>query len=111
MQVRKQQLELYMENDWFKTAEGVQQGCTLPPCLFNAYAEFIVKTPELQAGSDTARRNTNNLRYAGDNTDGRKREELKSLLRVKRRMKSQASNSISKKKLRSRHPAPTLHGK
>ena len=52
---------------------------------------------EFQAGSDTARRNTNNLRYAGGNTDGRKREELKSLLRVKRRMKSQASNSISKK--------------
>ena len=56
----------------------------LSPCLFNFYAELIMKTYELQAGIDTARRNTNNLRYADHNTLMAESEaELKSLLRVK----------------------------
>ena len=75
---------LYGKTDLFETEEGVRQGCMLSPCLFNFYAELIMKTYELQAGIDTARRNTNNLRYADDNIlMAESKEELKSLLRVK----------------------------
>ena len=51
--------------------EGVSQGCTLPPCLFNLYAEYIMRNAgleETQTGIKTAGRNTNNLRYADDTT-------------------------------------------
>ena len=56
--------------DWFKTGEGVYQGCILSPYLFNLYAEYIMKNAPLddaQAEIKIARRNFNNLRYA-DNT-------------------------------------------
>ena len=56
--------------DWFQIGKGVHQGCILSPCLFNLYAEYIMKNPgldEAQAGIKIARRNINNLRYA-DNT-------------------------------------------
>ena len=66
MQVKKQQLELDMEQqDRFQTGKGVQQGCILSPCLFNLYAEYIMKITgldEAQAGSKIAGRNINNLR-------------------------------------------------
>ena len=68
MQVRKQQLELDMEQ---QTGKGVHQGCILSPCLFNLYAENIMRNAgleEAQAGIKTARRNINNLRYADDTT-------------------------------------------
>ena len=55
--------------DWFHTGKGVRQGCILSPCLFNLYAEYIMRNPgleETQAGIKIARRNINNLRYAGD---------------------------------------------
>ena len=67
MQVRKQQLELDMEQDWFQIGKGVCQGCILSPCLFNLYAEYIMRNvalDEAQAGIKIARRNINNLRYA-----------------------------------------------
>ena len=68
MQVKKQQLELDMEQtDWFQTGKGVRQGCILAPCLFNLYAEYIMRNAgleEAQAGIKTAGRNINNLRYA-----------------------------------------------
>ena len=70
MQVRKQQLELDMEQDWFQTGEGVRQGCILSPCLFNLYAEYIMRNAgleEAQTGIKSAGRN-NNLRYADDTT-------------------------------------------
>ena len=57
--------------DWFQIAKGVCQGCVLSPCLFNLYAEYIMRNTgleEAQAGIKTARRNINNLRYAGDTT-------------------------------------------
>ena len=55
--------------DWFQIEEGVCQGCLLPPCLFNLFAESIMRNAgldEAQAGIKTAGRNINNLRYADD---------------------------------------------
>ena len=57
--------------DWFQIGKGVHQGCILPPCLFNIYAEYIMRNAgliEAQAGIKIARRNINNLRYADDTT-------------------------------------------
>ena len=57
--------------DWFKVGKGVHQGCILSPCLFNLYAEYILKNAELeksQARIKIARRNINNLRYVDDTT-------------------------------------------
>ena len=57
--------------DWFQIGKGVLQGCTLSPCLFNSYAEYIMwnaRPDEVQAEIKTARRNINNLRYADDTT-------------------------------------------
>ena len=70
--------------DWFHIGKGVRQGCILSPCLFNLYAEYIMRNAELeetQAGITIARRNINNLRYADDTTVvAASEEELKSLL-------------------------------
>ena len=57
--------------DWFQIRKGVRQGCILSPCLFNFYAEYIMRNAgleETQAGIKFARRNINNLRYADDAT-------------------------------------------
>ena len=57
--------------DWFQIGKGIRQGCILSPCLFNLYAEYILRNAELeeaQAGINIARRNINNLRYADDIT-------------------------------------------
>ena len=70
--------------DWFKTGKGVLQGCILSPCLFNLYAEYIMRNAgleETQGGIKTAGRNINNLRYADDTTlMAESEEELKSFL-------------------------------
>ena len=70
--------------DWFQIGKGVCQGCILSPCLFNLYAEYIMRNAgpeETQTGIKTARRNINNLRYADDTTlMAESEEELKSLL-------------------------------
>ena len=80
MQVRKQQLELDVEKtDWFQIGKGVSQSCILSPCLFNLYAEYIMRNAgldETQAGIKTVGRNINNLRYADDNTLMEESEEL-----------------------------------
>ena len=55
--------------DWFQMGKGVHQGCILSPCLFNFYAEYIIRNAgleETQTGIKIARRNLNNLRYADD---------------------------------------------
>ena len=74
--------------DWFQIGKGVRQGCILSPCLFNLYAEYIMRNAgleETQAGIKIARRNINNLRYADDTTlMVESEEELKShLMKVK----------------------------
>ena len=69
--------------DWFQIGKGVHQGCILSPCLFNLYAEYIMRNTgleEAQAGIKIAVRNINNLRYADDTTLRAESEELKSLL-------------------------------
>ena len=70
--------------DWFQIGEEVRQGCILSPCLFNLYAEYIMRNTglgEAQAGIKVARKNVNNLRYADDTTlMAASEEELKSLL-------------------------------
>ena len=70
--------------DWFQIGKGVCQGCILSPCLFNLYAEYIMRNTgleEAQAGIKIAGRNINNLRYADDTTlMAESEEELKSLI-------------------------------
>ena len=70
--------------DWLQIGKGVCQGCILSPCLFNFYAEYIMRNAglkEAQAGIKIARRNISNLRYADDTTlMAESEEELKSLL-------------------------------
>ena len=69
---------------WFQIEKGVRQGCILSPCLFNFYAEYIMRNTgleEAQAGIKIAGRSINNLRYADDTTFmAESEEELKSLL-------------------------------
>ena len=69
--------------DWFQIGKGVRQGCILSPCLFNFYAEYIMRNSgveKAQARIKVARRNINNLRYADDTTLMAESKELKSLL-------------------------------
>ena len=74
----------YGTTDWFQIGKGVRQGCILSPCLFNFYAEYIMRNAgleEAQAGINIARRNINNLEYVDDTTlMAESEEELKSLL-------------------------------
>ena len=80
--------------DWFQIGKEVCQGFILSPCLFNLYAEYIMRNAgleEAQAGIKIARRNINNLRYADDTSLMAESDELKSLLiKVKRRVKKLA---------------------
>ena len=84
MQAKKKQFEPYIERDWFKIRKGVHQGCMLPSCLFNLYAEYIIRNARLdeaQAGIKISGRSINNLRYPEDTTlMAESEEELKSLL-------------------------------
>ena len=70
--------------DWFQIGKGERQGCILSPCLFNLYAEYVMRNARLeeaQAGIKIAGRKINNLRYADDTTlMAESEEELKSLL-------------------------------
>ena len=72
----------YGTTDWLQIGKGVRQGCILSPCLFNFYAEYIMRNAgldEAQAGIKIARRNINNLRYTDDTTLLAESKELKSL--------------------------------
>ena len=87
MQIRKQQLELDIEKHWFQKGKGECQGCILSPCLFNLYAEYIMRNvglDEAKAVIKIAGRNISYLRYADDTTlMAESEEELKSLLKAK----------------------------
>ena len=96
--------------DWFQIGKGVHQGCILSPCLFNLYAEYIMRNAgldEAQAGIKIAGRNIDNLRYADDTTLMADSEELKSLLmKVKEERKSWLKAQHSENKnhgIRSHH--------
>ena len=85
MQVKNQQLEPgHGTMDWSQIGKGVCQGCILSLCLFNLYAEYIIRNAgldEAQPGIKIAGRNINNLRYADDTTVmAKSEEELKRLL-------------------------------
>ena len=83
MKVRKQVRTGHGITDWFQIGKGICQGCILSLCLFNLYAEYIMRNAgleEAQAGIKTAGRTINNLRYADDTTLMAESEELKSLL-------------------------------
>ena len=80
---------LYGTTDWFKIEKEVRQGCLLSPCLFNLFAEYIMRNArldELQVEIKIGERNINNLKYMDDTTQmSERQEELKSLLmRVKK---------------------------
>ena len=86
--------------DWFQIGNGVRQGCIFSPCLFNLYAEYIMRNTgldETQAGIKIARRNINNLRYADETTlMAKSEEELKVLLmRLKEKVKKLAFTPLS----------------
>ena len=101
--------------DWFQTGKGVRQGCILSPCLFNLYAEYIMRNAgleETQAGIKIARRNLNNLRYADDTTlMAESEEELRSLLMKVKEDSEKVGLKPTFRKLRSWHLVPSLHGK
>ena len=101
--------------DLFQIGKGVCQGYILSPCLFNLYAEYIMRNAgleETQAGIKTAGRNISNLRYADDTTlMEESEEELKSLLmKVKEESENDGQSSTFRKR-RSWHLVPSLHGK
>ena len=99
--------------DWFQIGKGVHQGCILSLCLFNLYAEYIMRNTgleEAQAGIKISRRNINNIGYADDTTFmTESEEELKSLM-MKVKEESEKVGSTFRK-LRSWHVVPSLHGK
>ena len=101
--------------DCFQTGKGVCQGCILSPCLFNLYADFIMRNAgldEAQAGIKTAGRNSNNLRYADDTTlMAESKEELKSLLMKVKEESEKVGLTLNIQKTRSWHLVPSVHGK
>ena len=90
MQIKKQVRNGHGTTEWFQMGKGVCQGCMLSPCLFNLYAEYIMRNAgldEAQAGIKVAGKNINNLRYADDTTlMGESEAELKSLKRSVRKL-------------------------
>ena len=110
--------------DWFEIEKGVYQGYILSPCLFNFYAEYIMRNTgldEAQAKIKTAGRNINNLRYAGDTTiKAESEEELNGfLVKMKEQSEKVGFPNSTYRKLRSsgpmlvwdQHLVPSFHGK
>ena len=100
--------------DWFQIRKGVCQGCILSPCLFNLYAEYIMRNAgleETQAGIKTGN-NINHLIYADDTTlMAESEEELNSLLMKVKEESEKAGLKLNIQKTRSWHLVPSLHGK
>ena len=103
------------ETDWFQIGKGVHQGCILSSCLFNLYAEYIMRNTRLeeaQAGIKISRRNISNPIYADDTTlMAESEEELTSLLMKVKEESEKVALSSTFRKLRSWHLVPSLHGK
>ena len=101
--------------DWFQIGKGIHQGCILSLCLFNLYAEYIMRNTvleEAQAGIKIVGRNVNNLRYADDNTlMAESEEELKSLLMKVKVDSEKVGIMLNIQKRRSWPLVPSLHGK
>ena len=98
--------------DWFQIGKGVHQGCILSPCLFNLYAEYIMRNSgleEAQAGIKIAGRNINNLRYADDMTlMAESEEELKSLLMKVKEESEQVDLKLNIQKTKIMASAPII---
>ena len=106
---------VHLTTDWFQIGNGVHQGFILSPCLFNFYAEYIMRNAgleEAQAGIKIAGRNINNIRYADDTTlMAESEEELKSLLMKVKEESEKVGLKLNIQKLRSWHLVPSPHGK
>ena len=101
--------------DWFQIGKGVCQGCILSPCLFNLYAEYIMRNTgleEAQDGIKIARKNINNLRYADDTTlMAENEEEQKSLLTKVKEESEKVGLKLNIQKTNIMASGPSLHGK
>ena len=101
--------------DWFQIGKGVGQGCILSPCLFNLYAEYIMRNAgleETQAGIKIAGRNINNLKYSDDTTlKAESEEELKSLLMKVKEESEKVGLKLNIQKMKVMASVPSLHGK
>ena len=100
--------------DWFQIGKGVHQGCILSPCLFNFYAEYIMRNARLeeaQAGIKTAWRNVNNFRYTDDTTLMAESEELKSLLMKVKEVSEKVGLKLNIQKTNIKALGPSLRGK
>ena len=101
--------------DWFQIGRGVCQGCILSPCLFNLYAEYIMRNAGLEEAQDGIKisgRNINNLRYADDTTlMAESEEELKSVLMKVKEESEKIGLKLNIHKTKSWHLVPSLHGK
>ena len=105
----------YGTTDCFRIGKGVRQGCILSPCLFNFYAENILRNAgleEAQAGIKIGGRNINNLRYADDTTlMAESEEELKSLLMKVKEESEKVGLKLNIQKKKLWHPVPLLNGR
>ena len=101
--------------DWFQIGKGLLECYILSPCLFNFYAEYIMRNTRLeeaQTGIKIAGRNINNLRYADDTTlMAESEEELKSLLLKVKEESEKVGLKLNIQKMKIMHPVPSLHGK
>ena len=101
--------------DWFQIGKGVCQGCILSPCLFNLYAEYIMRhvgLEEAQAGINIAGRNINNFRYTDDTTlRTESEEELKRLLMKVNEESEKVGLKLSIQTTDFMASVPSLHGK
>ena len=113
MQVKMQQFE-HGTTDWLQIGKGVREGGILSPCLFNLYAEYIMRNARLdeaQAGIKIAKRNINNLRYADDTMPmAESEEELKNLLMKVKEESKKAGFKLNIQKIKIMASSPITDG-